>query len=221
MPSAGPRRWWAISPHRPMAQTAAAAASSGQSGLAAAKAPARQESWHPVPVTSPIMGWPLRMQKTCCPSLTRSTAPLMAATAPVRRAKSRTSAQQPSRLSRVTVWAASTPWAPPWPRARASISERLPRMTVNRTSRSSCRAVSVRRREAPAPTGSSTTGMPRALAVLPQATMAGMVPRCRVPRFSTSPAAWAVISGASSGSSAIMGEAPQASSRLAQSLAVT
>ena len=94
-------------------------------------------------------------------------------------------------------------------------------MTVNRTSRSSRRAVSRRKREAPTPTGSSTTGMPRALAVRPQASSAGMVVRCSVPRFSTSPAARAVISGASSGSSAMMGEAPQASSRLAQSLAVT
>ncbi len=45
-----------------MAQTAAAAASSGWPGLAVIKAAVRAESWQPVPVMALIIGWPLRMQ---------------------------------------------------------------------------------------------------------------------------------------------------------------
>ena len=65
-----------------------------------------------------------------------------------------------SRFSSVTLSAtsASTPLVVPAPEARVLISEMLPRITVNCTSRSRRKAVSVRRWEAPAPTGSSTTG---------------------------------------------------------------
>lgn len=51
--------------------------------------------------------------------------------------------------------------------------------------------------------------------------MAGMVRAFRVPMFRFSAAQTAVISSASSGSSAMMGEAPQARRMLAQSFTVT
>ena len=94
-------------------------------------------------------------------------------------------------------------------------------MTANRTPASSCRAAPARKAEAPAPTGSNTTGTPIALACRPAASMAGTRPACRVPRLRVSPRLREVISAASSGASAMMGEAPAASRMLAQSLAVT
>ena len=45
-----------------MAQTAAAAASSGCPGFAVTYAAVMAESWQPVPVMEDIMGWPFRMQ---------------------------------------------------------------------------------------------------------------------------------------------------------------
>ena len=163
------------------------------------------------------------MQKARSPSVTMSMAPVTATTAPIRRAKSLAKATAPSRFSSVT-WSAtsaSTPLVVPLPRARVLISEILPRITANFTSFSNRRAVSVRRVEAPAPTGSSTTGWPSSLDRFPAASMAGMVRWFRVPMLMFSPPQMAVISTASSGSSAIMGEPPQASSILAQSFTVT
>ena len=88
-------------------------------------------------------------------------------------------------------------------------------------SRSSRRAVSVRRWDAPAPTGSSTTGRPSRWAVWPARSMEGMVRLFRVPMFRFSPAHREVMSSTSAASSAMMGDAPQASTMLAQSLTVT
>ena len=79
----------------------------------------------------------------------------------------------------------------------------------------------MRRAEAPAPTGSSTTGMPIRLAWWPLFTIASSLRGLSIPRFSTSARQAAVISAPSSGTSAMMGLAPAASSTLAQSLMVT
>ena len=163
------------------------------------------------------------MQKARSSSATMSMAPVMAITAPARLEKSLAKATAPSRFSSVTLSAtsASTPLVVPLPRARVLISEMLPRITVNFTSLSRPKAVSVRRVEAPAPTGSNTTGWPSSLARFPAANMAGMVRWFSVPMLMFSPPQMAVISSASPASSAIMGEPPQASSMFAQSLTVT
>ena len=101
------------------------------------------------------------------------------------------------------------------------ISEMLPRMTVNFTSRSRRLAVSVRSWEAPAPTGSSTTGCPSRLAFFPASSMLVMVRLFRVPMLMFRPPQLVVMSSTSAASSAMMGEAPQASTMLAQSFTVT
>ena len=74
---------------------------------------------------------------------------------------------------------------------------------------------------APTPTGSSTTGLPERFDCSRQMRAAAYFSREGVPRFSTVASAMRVISSISSGASAIMGLAPQASRRFAQSLAVT
>lgn len=101
------------------------------------------------------------------------------------------------------------------------ISEMLPRITVNFTSLSRRKAVSVRRRDAPAPTGSSTTGWPSWFAFLPASSMLVMVRLFRVPMLMFRPPQMVVMSSTSAASSAMMGEAPQASTMLAQSFTVT
>ena len=127
--------------------------------LAAQNAAVRAKR-QPVPVTALIIGWPLRMQKARSPSATMSMAPVTATTAPVRAANALANATVLSSVSSVTLSAvsASTPFVVPLPAASVRISEMLPRMTVNFTSRRRRSAVSVRRWEAPAPTGSSTLG---------------------------------------------------------------
>ena len=89
-----------------------------------------------------------------------SIAPVMAMTAPVFSAKALANATALSRFSSLTLSAtsASTPLVVPLPEARVLTSEMLPRMTVNLTSSRSFCAVSVLSFDAPAPTGSSTTG---------------------------------------------------------------
>ena len=150
-------------------------------------------------------------------------APDMAITAPVCRAKALTKATASIRVSSVTrsATSASTPLVVPRPLANVLISDTLPRITLKGISSSSRKAVAVRSREAPAPTGSSTTGCPRAAARLPAFSMAGMVRWFNVPMLMLVPAQRVLISSASSTSSAIMGDAPQASRMLAQSLTVT
>ncbi len=59
--------------------------------------------------------------------------------------------------------------------ARTETSPALPRTTATSTSASILLAVSVRYAVAPAPTGSSTTGMPRALARRPASSMASTI----------------------------------------------
>ena len=169
------------------------------------------------------MGWPLRMQKARSPSATMSMAPVTATTAPVRAANALANATVLSSVSSVTLSAvsASTPFVVPLPAASVRISEMLPRMTVNFTSRRRRSAVSVRRWEAPAPTGSSTTGRPSRLAVCPASSMEGMVRLFNVPMLRFSPAHSEMMSSTSAASSAMMGDAPQARTMLAQSLTVT
>ena len=101
------------------------------------------------------------------------------------------------------------------------ISDKLPRMTAKRTFSTSSRVVSFRRADAPAPTGSSTTGIPFSLAVWPALTIDATVRAFSVPMFSTSALLMEVMSATSPMSSAMMGEPPQASSALATSFTVT
>ena len=94
-------------------------------------------------------------------------------------------------------------------------------MAVNFASPSMRRAASMRRSEPPTPTGSSTAGMPSSAAFFAANAMPSSRRALGVPSLTASPAQADVICAVSCGSSAMMGGAPQASSRLAQSLAVT
>ena len=93
-------------------------------------------------------------------------------------------------------------------------------MTVKRISSISLHAVSVRSLDAPAPTGSSTTGRPSAFAFFPARNMPSTM-AFSVPMLIFKALLIAVISSTSDASSAIVGDAPQASRIFAQSLAVT
>ena len=75
--------------------------------------------------------------------------------------------------------------------------------------------------DAPAPTGSSTTGTPARLALCPAKIMESTVRAFSVPMFNTSACAMAAISPASAASSAIIGDAPTASTMFATSFTVT
>ena len=99
-------------------------------------------------------------------------------------------------------------------------SPALPRSTVTSTSARIRRAVSVRYGVAPAPTGSSTIGMPRRAAVAPASSIASTQRRERadVDHERTGDAA---ISSTSSGACAITGSAPSASVALAVSFMTT
>ncbi len=89
------------------------------------------------------------------------------------------------------------------------------------TASSSSRAVSVRYRVAPAPTGSSTTGTPAWFAALPAASMASTQGSESVPMLSTSAPASVAISSTSCGAWAITGSAPRARVALAVSFMTT
>ena len=80
-------------------------------------------------------------------------------------------------------------------------------------------ADNVRKDDAPAPTGSSTTGRPSRFAVCPECSIASARAVLSVPSLRQSAAQRAVISAASCGASAITGDAPQASRMFAQSFA--
>ena len=81
--------------------------------------------------------------------------------------------------------------------------------------------VSLRSADAPAPTGSSTTGTPAWLARLPASTIDSTVRALSVPMFKTSAPAMEAMSPASAISSAMMGDAPTANTIFATSLTVT
>ena len=88
-------------------------------------------------------------------------------------------------------------------------------MAANRTSASSRSTVSRRNCVAAAPTGSNTTGIPRALAAFPAASIASTVCRRNVPILISSAEHIAAMSAISDTSSAIIGDAPSASKPLA------
>ena len=163
------------------------------------------------------------MQYAVLLSETISIAPVTATTAPVLAEKSFTNWHTLSRFSSATTSAesASTPFVVPLPAARVFISEIFPRMTANLTSFKSFKAVSVLSFEAPAPTGSRTTGSPSPLAFFPAASIDGMVRLLSVPMLILRPLHKAVISSTSAISSDIIGEPPQASRIFAQSFTVT
>ena len=100
-------------------------------------------------------------------------------------------------------------------------SPAFPRRTVTSTSSSSRRAVSVRYAVAPAPTGSSTTGMPRSFAALPASSIASTQCSESVPMLSTSAPARPTISATSSCACAITGSAPSARIAFAVSFMTT
>ena len=109
----------------------------------------------------------------------------------------------------------------PLPSASVLISEILPRMTVNLIFSISSTAVFVRRADAPAPTGSSSTTWPRAFAFAPARNMPSMLRWFSVPMLMFRPPQIDVMSSTSSGSSDMIGLPPQASRMLATSLTVT
>ena len=82
-------------------------------------------------------------------------------------------------------------------------------------------AVSVRKRVAPAPTGSSTTGTPAAFAAFPASSIDSIQGAERVPMLSTSAAAAPTISSTSSRACAITGSAPMARVAFAVSFMTT
>ena len=170
-----------------------------------------------------IMALPLRMQKALSASATMSIAPVIAITAPVSRANAFANLTASARFASVTLSAtsASTPLVVPLPEAMVFISEMFPRMTENFTSRTRPSAVSVRRLDAPAPTGSRTTGCPSSFALLPAMCIDSIVRLFSVPILILRPEHTLVISATSALSSAMIGDAPHASAIFAQSLTVT
>ncbi len=83
------------------------------------------------------------------------------------------------------------------------------------------RAVAVRYSVAPAPTGSSTTGICRAVAVPPASSIASTQCSDSVPMLRTSDDAMRAISSTSSPACAITGSAPSASVAFAVSFMTT
>src|SRR5205823_6523279 len=142
----------------PNAASASAAASNGASGFAARKQPVKAEDMQPVPVTVASSASPLDTARTRSPSDTWSTGPVTAAIAPSCRAASRASSGGSS-----PVLIDSTPRTSAAAPTSVATSPGLPRRTVTWTPSRIARAVLVRYAVAPAPTGSSTTGMGRAL----------------------------------------------------------
>jgi len=179
-------------------------------GFTAAKAPVTAEAAQPIPVTRDMIGCPLAILTTESPSTTRSTAPLTDTT----HRHARDKALASSRTSSGS-WMLSTPRVPFPERNRARISEALPRMMAGRMALTRARAVAVRYSVAPAPTGSSTIGMPRSSARSAAMYMALTHSLLRVPMLITRAEAMPTISAASSSAWAITGEAPMASSAFA------
>ena len=99
---------------------------------------------------------------------------------------------------------------------KAIISLALPRMMVGWQTRISSRHASVRALVAPAPTGSSTIGIPLRDAAAPAILIPSSQASSKVPIFSTRAPAMDVISSTSRGQCAMTGEAPMARSALAE-----
>ena len=174
------------------------------------KAATRAVAEQPVPVTAGMSGWPPSTSRVRSPSVTRSILPVTASVVPRLRASSRAAS-----VASVTDRVASTPLVRVSAPASARISEALPRTTLTRVSASRRRHASVRRRVAPAPTGSSTMGRPSSDALRPALTMAASQVSVSVPMLSTRAPARATISSTSLSAWAITGEAPAARRTLA------
>jgi len=184
--------------------------------VTARKQPVSALEMQPVPVIDAISGWPFAIAITVSPSETWSTGPVTDATT----------------SSCFAAWRASSDGSPPpaidsTPRTSASTptsvatSPALPRSTVTSISSRIRFAVSVRYVVAPAPTGSSTTGMPRAFATRPAMSIASTQCGESVPMLRTSAPAIAAISSTSSRACAITGSAPSASVAFAVSFITT
>ena len=194
----------------------------------ARNAAASPESWHPVPVTRLISSLPPRITTHCCPSETRSIAPVTASTAPRRLETAFTKVTASTSVSSVTTSTGHTSTPPDEPVTFFSassesfrISDMLPRMAVNVTASNSSSAIFRRNALAPTPTGSSSTGIPFAFAAFPAASIACSLRSLGVPILRASAPACAVISPISCGSSAMTGFAPHARIMFATSCAVT
>ncbi len=205
----------AMLPAADMAAMPLTAPSSGL-GATAAWAATSTVAVQPMPVTRGINSCPPVTSTTSSPSVTRSTGPLTTVTQWWRRDRARAESAAAC-ASRVE----STPRVPPAAPARAMISDPLPRTMHGRTRSMICAAVVVRRVDAPAPTGSSTTGMPRSRAAAPARNMLSIHGALRVPMFSTSAETMFTSSAISSRAWAMMGEAPAASSALAVTFMTT
>ena len=206
-----------------MVHTAASVASNKWAGFAEIKDAVRADNWQPVPVIEDIIACPFSMAKAFSLLHTRSIAPVIAIIAPVFLENSCAKRTTSLIFSFVTLSAifASTPFVVPLPKASVLISEIFPRITENWISSKSFRAVCVLSVEAPTPTGSKTTGWWSSLAFFPAISMDSIVRELSVPILILRPVQMEVISATSSWSSAIIGEAPQARTTLAQSLTVT
>ena len=170
----------------------------------------------PVPVTAASSSWPFAIATVRSPFETWSTAPVTEATRPRLCAAARASsaASPPPPIDSTPRTSASTPTS-------VATSPALPRSTATSSSSSSRFAVAVRYEVAPAPTGSSTTGTPRSLAVAPATSIESIQLSSSVPMLSTSAPASPTISCTSSRACAITGSAPSASTALAVSFMTT
>ena len=171
----------------------------------------------PVPVIVASIGSPFAIAADRSPSETWSTGPVTEATTPSVRAASRASAgnvgDTADRLDSPHLGLDSDERGD---LARVAAEHRDVDLAENPARRSRCGTT-----VAPAPTGSSTTGTPRAFAARPAASIASTQWDESVPMFSTSAPANPTISSTSSGACAITGSAPSASVAFAVSFMTT
>jgi len=134
----------------------------------------------------------------------------MLTTAPVDAARACPASRAASASSRL-----STPRVAAPAMCSARISEALPRTIVGGVAARRSRQTCVRQREAPAPTGSNTTGTPRRRAAAMARCIASTQGRLRVPMLITRAEAMPTMSSTSSTAWAMTGEAPSARRALA------
>ena len=176
---------------------------------------------HPAPVIRLISALPPRSAAVRVPSVIRSIAPLSRTTVLVLRLNAASHAADSARFSSVTRSSAeaSTPAACSSPAASARISDALPRITETSPSASRRLHISLRRRLAPAATGSSTIGCPSRFASRAASSMASCARSA--PMLSASASLFAVISSTSRSSCAMIAVPPAARMIFAQSFMVT
>ena len=194
----------------------------------AAYAPVTAEAEQPMPVTSGMREEPPSTMSVLSPSVMKSRSPLMLTTQAKRSARRRaesTASRLSFRLSTPLVLGESAGEgrrsALRISAARAMISEALPRTICGRTMSRRRREASVRRREAPAPTGSSTTGLPLARMSFPASSMLSSHGASSVPILRTRAESMSVRSSSSSGAWAMSGEAWAARRALAVTFITT